>query len=99
VEDGWQTFQVVDQGPGVPVEYQQAIFEKFRQVEISEAGVAKGTGLGLAFCKLAVEAHGGSISMHSPVFECPEEQKRGSAFIVKLPPASPRTTGDGKRRL
>ncbi len=55
---------VNDTGPGIPAEAQQRIFEKFQQVK-STIGRRKGTGLGLALCKLAVEAHGGQIWVES----------------------------------
>ncbi|OGR40910.1 MAG: hypothetical protein A2X35_02975 [Elusimicrobia bacterium GWA2_61_42] len=56
---------VENNGPDIPAEYQEEIFEKFGQV--TSGGVRKpfSTGLGLHFCKLAVEAHGGSIGVES----------------------------------
>lgn len=51
---------VADEGPGVPEEYRQVIFEKYRQVP-GRRGARKGTGLGLAFCRLVAEAHRGKI--------------------------------------
>ena len=54
-------FVVADQGPGVPEERQQDIFDKYSRVEKSDAGDRKNRGLGLTFCQLAVEAHGGTI--------------------------------------
>lgn len=50
---------VSDQGQGIPAEFREAIFEKFRRLQGPHA--PKGMGLGLAFCRLAVEAHGGKI--------------------------------------
>ena len=50
---------VSDQGPGVPPEYRDAIFEKFVQVESSDVLARGGTGLGLSICKSLVEHHGG----------------------------------------
>jgi two-component system, sensor histidine kinase and response regulator len=55
-------FAVRDTGVGIPAEAFERIFEKFGQVE---AGGSSGTGLGLAFCKLAVEAHGGRMTVES----------------------------------
>jgi signal transduction histidine kinase len=54
------TVRVTDYGAGIPPEYKEKIFERFVQVpgRYSRRG---GTGLGLAFCRLAVEAHGGQI--------------------------------------
>ncbi len=71
--------RVIDNGEGIPPEYQTRIFEKFVQVtERNGAPLRKGTGLGLAFCRLAIEAHGGKIRVEStPGY--------GSIFFFTLP--------------
>ncbi len=71
---------VVDTGPGIPLEERQRIFEKFTQVE-GQVGRRRGSGLGLAFCRMAVEAHGG----HIWVEEGPAGV--GSRFVLTLPVA------------
>jgi NtrC-family two-component system sensor histidine kinase KinB len=78
-EDDVLMFRIRDDGPGIPVEYQDRIFDKFVQVT-SEKGepLRKGTGIGLAFCRLAVEAHGGDIWVNS-------EPGKGSVFSFTLP--------------
>lgn len=58
-------FAVSDTGEGIPAEAFERIFEKFGQVEARQAGRKMSTGLGLTFCKLAVETHGGTISVES----------------------------------
>jgi len=75
---GCAVVRVKDNGPGIPKEFQEIIFEKFRQVELKKSGLKKGTGLGLTFCKMVVEAHGGTIEVES-------DGKQGSAFIFTLP--------------
>ena len=67
---------VTDSGPGIAPEFHQRIFEKFGQVE--DPFNRTGTGLGLTFCKLAVEAHGGCIGIESDV-------GKGSIFWLTLP--------------
>ena len=64
---GGACVEVVDTGRGIPPEYHAKIFEKFGQVEARQQKQHLGTGLGLAFCKLALEAHGGTIGVESVV--------------------------------
>lgn len=52
---------VSDQGPGVPPEFRERIFEKFQRLENRKSVPGANRGLGLTFCRLAVEAHGGTI--------------------------------------
>ncbi len=54
-----------DSGEGIAREDQARIFEKFGQAQSRARGRKTDTGLGLTFCKLAVEAHGGSIGLKS----------------------------------
>jgi PAS domain S-box-containing protein len=68
--------RVQDTGPGVARDDQQRIFEKF--IRASLADRPKGLGLGLSFCKLAIEAHGGRIWVDS-------EPGKGSNFYFRLP--------------
>jgi signal transduction histidine kinase len=75
---------VADAGNGIPLEYHEKIFEKFGQVETLQNRKQYSTGLGLTFCKLAVEAHGGKIGVESEV-------GRGSAFWFTLPLINDRT--------
>jgi signal transduction histidine kinase len=77
-------FSVRDTGEGIPPEYQNSIFEKFGQVETSKSGRQLSTGLGLTFCKMAVEAHGGRIQVAS-------EPGVGSTFTFTLPIHAPTT--------
>jgi len=55
--------EVIDQGPGVPVEARHKIFEKFGTIESRKEQKFHSVGLGLVFCKFSVEAHGGSIGV------------------------------------
>ena len=69
---------VSDNGPGVPREFQTLIFEKFGQTPEGRKVKRRSSGLGLIFCKLAVEAHGGSIGVES-------DTDQGSTFWFELP--------------
>lgn len=77
--DGWARICVRDEGPGVPPHLQHLIFERYAQVE-REAGRRheNSRGLGLRFCKVAVEAHGGRIWVENAGV-------RGAMFWVELP--------------
>lgn len=55
---------ITDTGPGIPLKYREDVFRRFSQVP-NQRGRRRGTGLGLTFCKLAVEAHGGRIWVES----------------------------------
>jgi signal transduction histidine kinase len=61
--EGQLRVQITDSGPGVPVEDRDRIFEKFGALNGRKSGRKYSTGLGLAFCKLTVEAHGGRIGI------------------------------------
>ena len=71
-------FTVSDDGPGIPPEYHEVIFRKFERVKNPQLPRARNSGLGLAFCKLVVEAHGGRIWVQS-------SEGRGSHFHITLP--------------
>jgi two-component system, sensor histidine kinase and response regulator len=78
-------FTVADNGPGIPPEYHELIFRKFERAKQPEVPRVRSSGLGLAFCKLAVEVHGGRIWVR-----CTEGS--GSQFHIALPvhpPAQP----------
>jgi signal transduction histidine kinase len=72
---GRARIRVADNGPGIPKEARHCIFEKF--VTGTWAKHVSQIGLGLAFCRLAIEAHGGKIWVDS-------NQPRGAIFTVEL---------------
>ncbi|NPA06029.1 MAG: hypothetical protein GXO54_01310 [Chloroflexi bacterium] len=80
-EPGWVVLEVEDQGPGIPREHLPHIFEPFYRVPGSSG---PGTGLGLAFVKLAVEEMGGRVEVVS-------EPGQGTTFRVWLPESSNET--------
>src|SRR5256714_466131 len=71
-------FTVSDNGPGIPPEYHDLIFRKFGQVEMPRSPRTRSSGLGLTFCKLVVERHGGRIWVKSA-------EGKGSSFYIELP--------------
>jgi PAS domain S-box-containing protein len=78
-EEGWMHFWIEDQGSGIPASEQDHIFDKFTRLRgQSKAG---GLGIGLAFCRLAVQGHGGRIWIES-------ELEKGSTFHFTFPVAT-----------
>jgi signal transduction histidine kinase len=70
--------RIADRGAGVAPELRESIFERFVQLESKDRSVTRsGRGLGLTFCRLAVEAHGGRIWV--------EDGSPGAVFCLSLP--------------
>jgi PAS domain S-box-containing protein len=69
-------FYIEDNGPGIPQEQLDAIFNKFTRLKTAHA--THGFGIGLAFCKLAVEAHGGRIWVES-------SNEKSTRFLFSIP--------------
>jgi two-component system sensor histidine kinase/response regulator len=82
---GGVLFTVADDGPGIPPEYHEIIFLRFQRVTHPETPRVRSSGLGLTFCKMAVEAHGGRIWVQST-------EGRGSQFHIVLPCQPARTS-------
>ena len=77
LRDSWVEFRITDRGRGVPAAHRRMIFERFRQVETSDAREKGGAGLGLAICKSIIEQHGGTIGVES-------EEGSGSTFWFRV---------------
>ena len=70
--------RITDQGRGIPADKLALIFERFQQVDGSDARAKGGTGLGLAICRSIIQQHGGAIWVESDV-------GRGSTFLFTIP--------------
>jgi signal transduction histidine kinase len=75
--EGFVRVDIADQGPGIPDEYKARLFDRFVQIK-GRQGARRGSGLGLTFCKLVVEAHGGRIWIE-------DNPGGGSIFAFTLP--------------
>jgi signal transduction histidine kinase len=76
-DDGHLRVAVADDGPGIPLDDQKVIFEKFGRAVV-EGGAKPGTGLGLFIARSIAEAHGGSLDVDSAPAD-------GSVFTLELP--------------
>ena len=76
-QSGGTLLRVADAGHGVPEAAREQVFERFVQLGAEEKSTRAGRGLGLTFCKLAVDAHGGRIWV--------EDADPGAAFCLLLP--------------
>ncbi len=84
-EDNYLKISFTDNGCGIPKSYQDKIFDKYTKVNNSDAG----TGIGLAFCKMIIEAHKGNIGVIS-------EKEKGATFWFTLPYTNPIEINNGK---
>ncbi len=78
LSDHYLTISISDTGPGIPLEEQHLIFDKYKQLQSTQLTKHKGTGLGLAICRAIVEAHGGKIWVESEI-------GLGSTFYFTIP--------------
>jgi signal transduction histidine kinase len=77
-EDGWAWLAVSDEGPGIALEDQESIFDRFWRADEARTRPDGGSGLGLAIVRQIAEAHGGSIEVRSRAGE-------GATFVLRLP--------------
>lgn len=77
-QQGRVRFEVTDEGPGVPADKVDSLFQKFSQLDQPSEVKQQGTGLGLFICKMLINAQGGSVGYRSP-------GERGACFWFELP--------------
>jgi two-component system sensor histidine kinase VicK len=80
-ENGSVILQFKDNGPGIPAEDRERVFDRFYQVEKTFCGQVPGAGLGLTMVKQTVEAHGGKVWVES-------ELEKGTTLCIQLPASS-----------
>ncbi len=79
-DENQQTISVQDQGPGIPPDEMNLLFQSFGKTSVRPTGGEKSTGLGLAICRRIVEAHRGSVSAAN-------RETGGADFRISLPVA------------
>ena len=77
-DDDWIRIDVQDNGPGIPPDEQQKVFDKFFRGSGAVDSDERGNGLGLAFTREVVRMHGGEVDFQSKIGE-------GSTFTMRLP--------------
>ena len=77
-DESFLKLTIKDEGGGIPAGFQPYIFDKFSQGKVRHLGYAGSTGIGLTFCKMAIESHGGKIGVQSV-------DGKGAAFWFSLP--------------
>jgi DNA-binding response OmpR family regulator len=77
-DEGDIQFTIQDNGSQIPKNYHDKIFEKFSQAEIKDRGYRVDRALGLTFCKMAVEAHNGTMGLDL-------QNKVGNRFVIQMP--------------
>jgi len=80
IPDGFIRVEVQDTGPGIPDEFKERLFDRYAQID-GIRGRRRGTGLGLTFCRLSVEAHGGRIWVE-------DNPRGGTVMVFTLPVAN-----------
>ncbi|MDT8386598.1 MAG: DUF4118 domain-containing protein [Thiogranum sp.] len=80
--------ELCDEGPGIPGDEREKIFDMFYTVRRGDRGDLQGTGLGLAICRGMIAAHGGSV------IACDGKNGAGTCMRIRLPVVQPDETGD-----
>lgn len=79
VDQQWAVIELCDQGPGIPAEEREKIFDMFYTVQRGDRGNLQGTGLGLAICRGMVAAHQGTVTAFNG------KHGLGTCFQIRLP--------------
>lgn len=83
-ETSEQVIKITDTGPGIEPENLPHVFDRFYRADKSRTRASGGSGLGLAIVKSLIEAHGGKVTVESPVFLEPGKPGHGTRFLIKL---------------
>ena len=88
IRKGFWRVQLVDQGPGVPSEYRERIFERFFRLPPANAAADEGSGLGLAICRSIISLHGGTIWAEAP------PDGSGLSMVFQIPAQTPQDAAE-----
>jgi len=88
IREGFWRVQLADQGPGVPSEYRERIFERFFRLPPANAAADEGSGLGLAICRSIISLHGGTIWAEAP------PDGSGLSMVFQIPAQTPQDAAE-----
>lgn len=88
IREGFWRVRLADQGPGVPSEYRERIFERFFRLPPANAAADEGSGLGLAICRSIISLHGGTIWAEAP------PDGSGLSIVFQIPAQTPQDAED-----
>jgi len=88
IREGLWRVQLADQGPGVPSEYRERIFERFFRLPPANAAADEGSGLGLAICRSIISLHGGTIWAEAP------PDGSGLSMVFQIPAQTPQDAAE-----
>jgi signal transduction histidine kinase len=77
-QDGEAVLSIADDGPGIPANMQERVFERFARADVARVNSAGGAGLGLSITREIVTAHGGTVTIDPACTQ-------GVRFVVRLP--------------
>jgi signal transduction histidine kinase len=76
-DDGEAILEVSDDGPGVPPDQRERVFERFTRLDTARNKETGGTGLGLPIAREIAEQHGGTLTI--------EDSDQGARFVLRIP--------------
>ncbi len=88
IREGFWRVQLADQGPGVPSEYRERIFERFFRLPPANPAADEGSGLGLAICRSIISLHGGTIWAEAP------PDGSGLSMVFQIPAQTPQDAAE-----
>jgi signal transduction histidine kinase len=80
-EDSMAILEVIDDGPGIPAEHQEIVFDRFTRLDSARNRDAGGSGLGLAIARQIAEKHNGTLTI--------QDSPRGARFVLHIPACDP----------
>jgi signal transduction histidine kinase len=84
------SLSVLDEGPGIPANAREVVFDRFQRLDASRARATGGSGIGLSIVREIAHAHGGRVEIRPG-------PRGGSRFVLTIPAASSGEADDARR--